>query len=383
MSIQGDGYHPGHDPFGRRFDGGYHPEMAAVAGTEILPGYRAILEGIQCDQEYAKCIFGLNHFYNRKQCCHYCGVIQWTSRVPAVGEPNDPNDLYTNFSADEHRKKQFLDWYTWSIIISFFFRNVDILKPIIFPHWTPWFARIVDLPTFIQLHGQSALCRVIGFSPDSILTRILFANLGHNQLTCFQLFLFAPQKETFLWKNKTCPGSNVFIEAIPTYPKYGSPWSNQGILPDVMHICHLSLYPDAFCSVLLDLSDDQTFIRGGSRDARLSQLWLSYRQWCEDGGHYSNVFFPTSNTLLTMFKIGSLFNMVVPCKVCKTEHPKDYSWRKPFYPDQGNFQNLHRKWFRLLLPDTLSFGLAIWWTKSWDNGVTTPLSTWCASYWNK
>ena len=50
MSIQGDGYHPAHDPFGRRFDGGYHPEMAAVAGTEILPGYRAILEGIQCDQ---------------------------------------------------------------------------------------------------------------------------------------------------------------------------------------------------------------------------------------------------------------------------------------------------------------------------------------------
>ena len=132
MSIQGDGYHPGHDPFGRRFDGGYHPEMAAVAGTEILPGYRAILEGIQCDQEYAKCIFGLNHFYNRKQCCHYCGVIQWTSRVPAVGEPNDPNDLYTNFSADEHRKKQFLEWYTWSIIISFFLGMLTFLNQLFF-----------------------------------------------------------------------------------------------------------------------------------------------------------------------------------------------------------------------------------------------------------
>ena len=52
-----------------------------------------------------------------------------------------------------------------------------------------------------------------------------------------------------------------------------------------MHICHLSLYPDAFCSILLDLTDDQKFLPGNSRDARLHQLWVSYRKWCEEGGY--------------------------------------------------------------------------------------------------
>ena len=102
-AILGDGHHPHHDPFGRLFDDQYHPDLASLAGTEIIPGYKAVLEGIQCDQEYCKLIFGLNHYYNRKQCCHLCNVIQWTSRCPAPGESNDPNDLYTNFAADETR----------------------------------------------------------------------------------------------------------------------------------------------------------------------------------------------------------------------------------------------------------------------------------------
>ena len=57
-----------------------------------------------------------------------------------------------------------------------------------------------------------------------------------------------------------------------------------GILPDIMHIAHLSLFPDAYCSVLLDLSDDQTFFPQPSRDGRLRELWESYRNWCEVGG---------------------------------------------------------------------------------------------------
>ena len=51
-----------------------------------------------------------------------------------------------------------------------------------------------------------------------------------------------------------------------------------------MHIAHLSLFPDSFCSVLLDLTDDQTFFAGASRDSRLHALWLSYHEWCEQGG---------------------------------------------------------------------------------------------------
>ena len=57
-----------------------------------------------------------------------------------------------------------------------------------------------------------------------------------------------------------------------------------GILPDAMHVMHLSLYPDAYCSVLLDLTDTQGIIQGTSRDARLTTLWVSYRQWCEQEG---------------------------------------------------------------------------------------------------
>jgi hypothetical protein len=52
-----------------------------------------------------------------------------------------------------------------------------------------------------------------------------------------------------------------------------------------MHIAHLSLYPDAYCSVLLDITDNQDIIRGSSRDSRLHTLWLSYRKWCEEAGH--------------------------------------------------------------------------------------------------
>ena len=70
-----------------------------------------------------------------------------------------------------------------------------------------------------------------------------------------------------------------------------------------MHICHLSLYPDAFCSILLDLTDDQKFLPGNSRDARLHQLWVSYRKWCEEGGYdfCPKVFPPRKITMFTIF----------------------------------------------------------------------------------
>lgn len=104
--IWGDGHHPSYDPFGRPFSAGYHPDLFKVAGTEIMPGYRAVLEGVQADQDFCKIILGLQYYYGKKSCCHYCGpgVIQWTFRNPPHGEPNDPNDLYTNFARDESRK---------------------------------------------------------------------------------------------------------------------------------------------------------------------------------------------------------------------------------------------------------------------------------------
>lgn len=55
---------------------------------------------------------------------------------------------------------------------------------------------------------------------------------------------------------------------------FGKP--SPGIFPDYMHIMHLACSVDAICSMLLDLTD------GGNRDQQLSQLWESYRKWCED-----------------------------------------------------------------------------------------------------
>ena len=63
---------------------------------------------------------------------------------------------------------------------------------------------------------------------------------------------------------------------------------SQGILPDAMHVMHLSLFPDAYCSVLLDLTDSQDFIGGTSRDSRLQILYASYRDWCEQQGLFLN-----------------------------------------------------------------------------------------------
>lgn len=65
--------------------------------------YVAVLEGVQADQDFCRVAFHLQNYYSKKQCCHYCGVIQWTSRYPAPGEPNDPSDLYTNFNEDQNR----------------------------------------------------------------------------------------------------------------------------------------------------------------------------------------------------------------------------------------------------------------------------------------
>ena len=49
-----------------------------------------------------------------------------------------------------------------------------------------------------------------------------------------------------------------------------------------MHIVHLALLPDAIVSTLLDWSDDRRFWDASSRDARLSMMWSSYKEWTEN-----------------------------------------------------------------------------------------------------
>ena len=55
-----------------------------------------------------------------------------------------------------------------------------------------------------------------------------------------------------------------------------------GILPDFMHLVHLALFPDAITSALLDWTDNQWYVEGGSRDKRLAKLWENYRAYCEE-----------------------------------------------------------------------------------------------------
>lgn len=51
-----------------------------------------------------------------------------------------------------------------------------------------------------------------------------------------------------------------------------------------MHVVHLALAPDAICSMLMDWSDDTTYVLENSREKRFGKLWDSYRQWCEECG---------------------------------------------------------------------------------------------------
>ena len=131
-----------------------------------MPGWLAVLEGVQADQEFCKCIFKLNRYYTKKQCCHYCDVIQWTSRIPVDGENNDPNDLYTNWHADESRENHNSPFRTFLFDILSQSSNTYTCAS---HHQNKSHLRIIDACDFVGLHGSTALTRVMGFSPERIL----------------------------------------------------------------------------------------------------------------------------------------------------------------------------------------------------------------------
>ena len=140
--------------------------------------YVAVLEGVQADQDFCRVAFHLQNYYSKKQCCHYCGVIQWTSRYPAPGEPNDPSDLYTNFNEDQNRGNPSCKIDSCVIVFSCHFGlewTVQYLSVSLHP-------RIVDLATFVAINGPSPLCNVVGFSPDSALIQ---------EVCCFYGTLFS------------------------------------------------------------------------------------------------------------------------------------------------------------------------------------------------
>ena len=55
-----------------------------------------------------------------------------------------------------------------------------------------------------------------------------------------------------------------------------------GILPDQMHLVHLTIAPDAIVSSLLDWTDSEEYVSGNTREKRLAELWDHYRCFCEE-----------------------------------------------------------------------------------------------------
>ena len=103
-------------------------KRTAMAGREIVPGYKCVLDGVQADQDYLRAVFQLKRYVTRQQCCHLCAgqLLQWRSNKP--GEPNDPNRLFTIYGPGED-------------------------------------TGIISTQEFQQVNGDTPLTRICGFDP--------------------------------------------------------------------------------------------------------------------------------------------------------------------------------------------------------------------------
>ena len=56
-----------------------------------------------------------------------------------------------------------------------------------------------------------------------------------------------------------------------------------GLLPDYMHVVHLSIGVDLLTGMLQEVTDDTTVFQAPSRSERLSMVWECYHAWAEEG----------------------------------------------------------------------------------------------------
>jgi len=69
------------------------------------PVWKAVLEGISCDQDYLRIMFDLQRGPNQQLRCPFCDSIQWISNKAPHGPLNTPEAaLYTNWATDSDRK---------------------------------------------------------------------------------------------------------------------------------------------------------------------------------------------------------------------------------------------------------------------------------------
>ena len=57
-----------------------------------------------------------------------------------------------------------------------------------------------------------------------------------------------------------------------------------GLLPDYMHVVHLSVGVDLLTGMLLEVTDDATVFQAPSRSERLTMVWEAYVSWAEQAG---------------------------------------------------------------------------------------------------
>ena len=118
-------------PFSRT----YCPDRFAKAGSWIggYEFYCGILEGIQSDLDYLRLVFNLQRTSARQLFCHLCDAVQWVSLKQPIGPLNTFESLCTIYGP----------------------REGD--------------ATIVSKDEFVQLHGSTPWCEIIGWDPDRTL----------------------------------------------------------------------------------------------------------------------------------------------------------------------------------------------------------------------
>ena len=65
---------------------------------------------------------------------------------------------------------------------------------------------------------------------------------------------------------------------------------NQGIYPDVLHICDLAIYKDMYASTFMLFTDDQSLYPLKSRNERLMAIYREYVDWCVENRRSLNSF---------------------------------------------------------------------------------------------
>ncbi len=65
-----------------------------------------MLDGIEADQDYLRVLFGLQRYFGRQECCHYCRAVQWLrADVPlGHGGVNSPEMLFTSWGHDSRHR---------------------------------------------------------------------------------------------------------------------------------------------------------------------------------------------------------------------------------------------------------------------------------------